>query len=97
MDECEQELESVFKSLTEYCKELLQQVKRERNASCGNCRYFHAAIPESRSHPEYLADCGHSKYFALLSANKAFPFQHGCKFWEASGPLPTLNKLDNKE
>lgn len=94
VDECSQELESVYESLTEYCRELLEREKRSRGVSCSNCRYFHAVIPESRMHPEDPADCGHPKYFALLSANKAFPFEHGCKFWEARGPMkPTEAEL----
>lgn len=94
---CEQELRSVFEGLAEYCKELLETTKRERGASCSNCRHFHAGIPEDRGNPAEPPDCGHPRYFALLSANKAFPFQHGCKFWEARWPLPVRGEQAAEE
>lgn len=53
--------------------------------SCYNCLHFHPAIPESRSHPEDPADCGHPKS-GILTHTKAFPLQNGCKNWEAKFP-----------
>lgn len=82
-DSAEEELKSVYAGLVEHCAWRLSQLKASREASCFNCRFFHAGIPESRSHPADPAECGHPRYFALLTANKAFPFVNGCKFWQA--------------
>jgi hypothetical protein len=81
-DYCSSELEARYEGFVEYCREYIVSQKRQLGVSCKNCKHFHAGIGESRSHPADPADCGHPKYFALLSSNPAFPFAHGCKFWE---------------
>jgi hypothetical protein len=81
-DYCDDELKSTYDGFVEYCKSFIGSVKRNRGASCPNCKHYCAGIPESRSHPADSPDCGQKKYGALLTANKAFPFAHGCKFWE---------------
>ncbi|ABM96936.1 hypothetical protein [Methylibium petroleiphilum] len=78
----EAQLESIFRGVVGACEERFKGLKRDRGASCRNCKHFDPAIPESRSHPEDPATCAHPKYHAILSVNKHFPFENGCKFWE---------------
>lgn len=80
-DYCSDELKARYEGFVDYCKDYIASQKRQLGASCENCKHFHAEIPESRLHPAEPDDCGHPKYFALLSANPSFPFAHGCKFW----------------
>ena len=82
-ENCSQELKSTYEGFIEYCKDYVDGLKRNRNASCMNCKHFQKEIAESHVNPGEPADCGHPKYWALLSANKAFPFKNGCKFWES--------------
>lgn len=79
-EECEAELAGVFAALVEHCAQLMSTLKRKRGASCASCRFFHPAIGESKRSPAEAAECGHPRYYALLTANKAFPFEHGCRF-----------------
>lgn len=62
--------------------------RREKGASCASCMQFHSDIPESRMNPAELADCGHPRFYALLTANRHFPFAQGCKFWVPKHQLP---------
>lgn len=86
LDTCEsntrQALDALYARVVAACKEKLKAIREEKGASCETCKFFHPAIPETRACPEDPADCGHPKHFALLSANKYFPFARGCKFWE---------------
>lgn len=79
--ECDNTLESVFEGVVEMCKQEIAMIKQDACASCTNCQHFNAVIRESKISPEDPADCGHPKYYALLSSNPHFPFEHGCKFW----------------
>jgi len=81
-DGCDSTLKQTYEELVEYCKEYITGQKRRLGASCLNCKFFQPAIAESRQYPAEVADCGHKKYCALLSANRHFPFAKGCKFWE---------------
>lgn len=80
-DGCGKTLEDAFEGLVDQCKFVIKGLREEANASCLNCKMFSPGIPESRHDPADPADCGHPKYYALLSANKYFPFQRGCKYW----------------
>lgn len=87
MDRCGATLEAEYRALVEDCRTRIAELKLELGVSCRNCKHFHGAIGASQRSPEEPADCAHPKYFALLSANPSFPFEHGCKFWTARHPL----------
>jgi hypothetical protein len=83
MDDCDTRLTASYDRLVQSCKRVIADHKLSVGAACTNCKHFSAGIPESRSHPADPADCGHPKYYALLSANRYFPFTRGCKHWES--------------
>ena len=61
----------------------LKSLRKTLGVSCYTCKHFSKGCGDSRSHPGEPDECGHPKYYMLLSQNKAFPFERGCKFYEA--------------
>ena len=51
----------------------------ETEPSCASCKFFYPGCSDSRWHPGEIDECGHPKYYALLTHNKNFPFERGCK------------------
>lgn len=82
-DACERTLRETYDALVEETAERLDALRRSMGASCRNCKHFSAEMPQTRRQPQSPADCAHPRYHALLSANVHFPFEHGCKFWQA--------------
>lgn len=81
VSELEDSLEREFDSIVASCREMFLHKKEEHGASCTNCKHFSPGIHEGRNHPADPADCTHPKLGSLLSVNKHFPFQNGCKHW----------------
>jgi len=81
LDDADGENEVLFKALIERCKEAFDEIKREQGASCRNCKHYSPEIPQSRVNPADPATCDHPKHGSILSVNKHFPFERGCKFW----------------
>lgn len=80
-NDCETELEHSYQALVESCKMKIAELRS--STSCANCKHFSPGIPESSRHPADPDECAHPRFYALLTANKHFPFAYGCKRWES--------------
>lgn len=83
MSECNAESTQVYEGFVELTAERLKAIRRILDVSCFSCKYFlksdiKPGVPQGN--PD---QCRHPTFHVLLSANPAFPFKRGCKFYEA--------------
>lgn len=83
MAECCAETKEACNSFAEFAAGALKALRRTLDVSCHTCKHFSKGSWDSMTHPGEPDECGHPKYYMLLSQNKAFPFERGCKFYEA--------------
>lgn len=89
-DQAEKELNNWYESTVESCKWKLEVIRDNRESSCKNCKLCREGAYASAGDYEYAADCRHPKHGVLLTRNPHFPFERGCKFWEAK-KQPAIN------